>query len=52
MTEGNPLLAEALMADLRERGQVSRTSTGCGLLGEIPTTYTPPAVGSGPGAGR
>src|SRR6185436_13440361 len=46
LTEGNPLLAEAPMADLLDRGQVSRSDTGCGLLGEIPTTYTPPAVGT------
>jgi DNA-binding CsgD family transcriptional regulator/tetratricopeptide (TPR) repeat protein len=46
LTEGNPLLAEALMADLLERGQVSRSDSGCGLLGEIPATYTPPAVGT------
>jgi DNA-binding CsgD family transcriptional regulator/tetratricopeptide (TPR) repeat protein len=46
LSEGNPLLAEALMADLLERGQVSRFGSSCGLLGEIPATYTPPAVGT------
>jgi DNA-binding NarL/FixJ family response regulator len=44
LSEGNPLLAEALMADLLERGQVSRQADRRGLLGEVPATYTPPAV--------
>ncbi|MCC7368325.1 MAG: hypothetical protein IT306_07880 [Chloroflexi bacterium] len=46
LTEGNPLLAEALMADLLERGQVSLSSSGCSLLGEISPTYTPPSIGT------
>ena len=46
LTEGNPLLAEALMADLLDRGQVRQSPSGCSLVGESPSTYTPPVIGT------
>src|SRR5205085_1494682 len=44
LSEGNPLLAEALMADLLERGQLVRSGDRWSLLGDIPAARTPPAV--------